>query len=212
MIFFHSHPARLVAKTSLAVARRGVCAALLCGGWVVPAGYALDFRLHTITVQEDGLNSDHSCFQLDPATNVNIDPPQGWSVTSNETSITVASRNASSVEFRIEKSTLAPDVPFKDKGLEVYRRFVTTIVPQGATNMRVLEEKESPLPVFGWIDYEIVTTYDLFGQALKRSTIFININAKVQLALTIIAPEAAYAATRKSAFEMMRSWYPQAAK
>lgn len=107
---------------------------------------------------------------------------------------------------RVEKSSLAPNTEFRDTGLDTYRRQAQAGIPQGATNVQCREERDNPLPLFGWKDHEFVFTYDFFGQAYRRSATFVNLNAREQIVLTCVAPAEGFDAVRDAGLDVLRSW------
>ena len=197
---------------SCAITRRfvrlGLSALLVAGGWLAVPSRALDFQLRPTTTVDDGFTHEHSCFSYDDRADMQIDLPRGWRTTADAGSITSVPPDASGALLRIEKSTLGPDTPFRDAGLDVYRRRALAGVPQGAVNARIVAEKADPLPIFGWKDYEVTVSYDFFGQSLSRSVVFINLNPKQQILLTVSATQGDFDKVRGQGMTVMQSWVP----
>ena len=192
--------------------RRVQLAAALCAVIALtPPALALDFELQTVSVSEDGFTHDRTCFRYDGDTNVMIDLPRGWSISANAACIgaTAAVGDAS---IRMEKSPLTPATPWREKGLDMYRQRILGSVPQGALNVRIVQEQADPLPVFHWKDYEFVIDYDFYGRALRRSAMFVNLNAVDQILVSAVSTRDAFQPTHEAALDMLRSWTPVPAR
>jgi hypothetical protein len=161
---------------------------------------------------DDGFTHEHGCFSYDEHSDMLIDLPRGWTTTADSGSITCVAPNASAAMIRIEKSAVAPNVAFHDNDLEQYRRRVLSGVPEGAVNTRIVAEKADPLPIFGWKDYEFTLAYDFFGQSLRRSVAFINLNPKQQITVTIVATQSDFDTVHGQGMTVMQSWVPTPAK
>jgi hypothetical protein len=186
---------------------RLIVIAVLEGLMAAPAG-ALDFQLHTVSVAEDGFTHEHSCFKYDDVVDVMIDLPRGWTVTADAGSITSVPPNDASTLIRLEKSRLAPNIPFRDAGLEAYRKVALATVPAGAVDVRIVKEAANPLPVFNWKDFEFEVTYTFFGVTLRRSVLFINLNSQQQILTTVISGPLTFDKVHGAAMDVMRSWSP----
>ena len=189
--------------------RRGLPVALLCGTLLlaVPCR-ALDFRLHEVKTEDDGFTHVHSCFRYDDRTEIMIDLPRHWSVTDDVSSISAVPPGGANTLLRIAKSPFPSNASFQKADLDAYRAQVLAGVPQGSVNVRVLEEKADPLPVFGWKDYQFTMAYDFFGQSFRRSVLFINLNPKEQLMVTVVAGQADFDKVYEASMDVMRSWSP----
>ena len=189
--------------------RPGLFAALVVGsGFLAVPSRALDFQLHPVKTLDDGFTHEHSCFSYDNRTDMLIDLPKGWNITADPSSITSLSPNASGAVIRIEKSALTPNTPFRDTSLDLYRRRVLSGIPQGAVNTHIVAEKTDPLPIFGWKDYEFTVAYDFFGRSLRSSVVFINLNAKEQISMTVIASQNDFDKVHGQGMTVMQSWTP----
>ena len=178
--------------------------AILVGG--VPHAVALDFIIHTMSVEEDGFTKEQAYVSNDTRTNVLLSLPPRWNRVDEAASLTLTPADAHNSLVRLEKSSLAPDTPFSDKGLDTYRRRAQAGVPQGATDLQCAQERDNPLPIFSWKDHEFIFTYEFFGQSYRRSVLFIDLNAREQLMLTCVAPADQFERVHDAGLEMMRSW------
>ena len=174
--------------------------------FVAQLAYSLDFRLDTVSVIEDGFSHQHSYFQGEAGNKTSIDLPYDWASVSDEQSISVSPRNLSNCEIRVSKSPLTPQTAFNESTLDIYRNSVKSLIPRDAVNLRIIEEKPSPLPVFNWKDYEFVASYNLYGELFKRSMIFISLNPKEQILVSAVSPDISYEFVHKTALELMFSW------
>ncbi len=185
-------------------------AVLLAGG--TPRVGALDFMVHTMTVEEDGFTKEQAYVTNNTSTNVLLSLPPRWNRVDAAASLTLTPPDINNSLVRLEKSALAPDTPFSDKGLDTFRRRAQADVPAGATGLKCVRERDNPLPIFGWKDHEFLFEYEFFGQAYRRSVLFVNLNAREQLMLTCVAPADQFDRVRDAGLDVLRSWQVVAAK
>lgn len=196
-------------KTRTIPVAAAVAALCVCG---LPRAGALDFVVHTMTVEEDGFTKEVAYVGNDARTNVLLMLPARWNRVDSAASLTLTPPDINNSLVRLEKSSLAPDTPFADKGLDTYRRRAQTGVPQGVTGLQCVQENDNPLPIFGWKDHEFIFTYDFFGQAYKRGVLFVDLNAREQIMLTCVAPADQFDRVRGAGLDVLRSWQVVAAK
>ena len=179
-------------------------------GWIDPAR-ALDFRLSPLVFSEDGFTRQRMAFQYKDGISMMTDLPPQWNVAGESDALTMVAANDSDGTIRIEKSPLTPGTDFHDKGLDVYRRRFLSFVPKGAVNVRIVQERANPLPVFHWTDYEFVAEYEFYGRAFKRSAMFINLDVKEQILMTAFADGGKFDRCHDVGFDVLRSWTPVSA-
>ena len=171
-----------------------------------PPARALDFTLSTKTVEEDGYPSEVSYFKYDAQTTVAIRAPLRWQISGTPATLVLISQSFPTSEVRLEKSPFTPGVPFEDKGLERYRQHALAQVPPGSTEVLVTKEAWNPLPIYNWTDYEFLVEYTLFGQRLKRSVMFLNLDASQQLQVTAVGPDTDFGRVHKASLVLLQSW------
>ena len=86
-----------------------------------------DFRVTSGTVQEDGFTHEVSYIHNAARAPVMISLPRGWTVNADALSLTLTCVTSRETLIRLETSGLAPDLPFKDKGLEAYQEKSTGV-------------------------------------------------------------------------------------
>lgn len=169
---------------------------------------ALDFTLSTTTVEEDGAVREVSSFAYDAATTVAIQAPATWKMLTTPATLTMVSSKLPGSEVRLEKSPFAPSAPFKEPDLARYREHALAQAPAGSTEVRLVGETEDALPIFDWTSREYILEYALYGQNYKRGVLFLNVDAKTQLRVTVLTSPADFDRVRKSAFRLLQSWRP----
>ncbi len=167
---------------------------------------ALDFVVHTMTVEEDGFTKEQAYIRNDERTSILLTLPPRWNRVDDAASLTLTPPDGPNSLARVEKSALAPDTPFSGNGLDLYRRRAQAGAPQGSTNLQCTQERDQPLPIFGWKDHEFVFTYDFFGLAYKRSVLFVDLNAREQIVLTCVAPVEQFDRVHEAGLDVLRSW------
>ncbi len=167
---------------------------------------ALDFQVQSSEVEEDGYKHEQSFLRNDDHTRVFLSLPTGWDRSAEPGALTLTARAETDTMVRLEKSPFAPDLAFKDKALDSYRRRVLASVPQGATETQIAEDRDEPLPIFHWKSHEFVVDYVFFGRAFRRSMVFLDLNAQEQILVTTVAPKAGFDRAHGVAFDVLRSW------
>ncbi len=188
-----------------------LAAFVACISLPVALSHALDFQLRPVETVDDGFKHEHSCFRYDDRSDMQIDLPRGWRTTADSNSITSVPPDVSGAVIRIEKSALTPDTLFRDAGLDVYRQRVLSGIPERAVNTRIVAEKANPLPIFGWKDYEFTVVYDFFGRTLRRSVVFVDLNSKEQILMTVSAEQSDFDKIYSQGLTLMQSWVPSPA-
>lgn len=173
---------------------------------VLQRARALDFVLHSKSVEEDGFTKEQLYVHNDERSDVLLSLPARWAHADGPAALTLIPPDVRNSLVRVEKSSLAPSTEFRGAGLDAYRRRAQADIPQGATNLQCREEHDNPLPIFGWKDHEFVFVYDFFGQAYRRSVVFVNLNTREQIMLTCVAPAEKFDAVRDEGLDLLRSW------
>ncbi len=168
--------------------------------------YALDFRLHAATIEEDGFKREQTYFQNDAQTRVTIAPPAGWTREDDPASLTLTPPDLTHGMVRIERSSVGPAVTFQDAGLVAYRKRILADLPQGVTDVKQAAEIADPLPIFNWKSREFTMDYELFGQSYRRSVLFLNLNTKEQLMMTTVALTHDFDRVHTAGMDVLRSW------
>ncbi len=174
-------------------------------GWAASL-HALDFQVQSLEVEEDGFKHEQSFLRNDDDSHVFLSLPAGWNRAAEPGALTLTSPAETDTMVRLEKSPFAPNLPFKDKSLNAYRQRVLAAVPQGATETQITAEHEEPLPLFHWKSHEFIVDYVFFGRAFRRSMVFLDLNAREQILVTAVAPQAGYDRAHEMAFDVLRSW------
>ena len=167
---------------------------------------AFDFTLNSFKVEEDGFTHEESYFTRDARTNIGIRIPPQWTAAGAPAALSLTSPSAAGSSLRLEPSALTPAVTFLDAGLADYRKIVLAEVPAGSTEVRLTDEKANPLPIFHWTDHEFTVEFSLYGQRYVRSVVFINLDPKQQMRLTIVGLKADFARVHEAGYTLLQSW------
>lgn len=167
---------------------------------------ALDFNLRTATIDKDGIQNEQSYFQYDRATNVFLDLPRRWSISSSADAIVAIPLDSRRAYVRIERSTFTAETKFEPAEREVYRKKVSSALKELSGALRSVEERENVLPVFGWTSLEFLVDFEAFGSTYRGSVLFLNLNAKEQLQVTMVGSAQEFEELRGAGLRILRSW------
>ncbi len=80
-------------------------------------------------------------------------------------------------------------------------------LPSGAKNATELPPRTDLLPVFGWTTLELSHRYEFYGQAMRRSILYINMIPGRVVQVTVTAPDAAFDAVHEQMRLVMSGWF-----
>lgn len=109
--------------------------------------------------------------------------------------------------FRIGPSPLKAAEPMSEASLEHYRGVACSLVPGGATEVKVIEEIADPLAINHWQSYRFIVTYQTGAATTKQSVTFLNLNPETQLVLVTSASSRNFAEAAERSFQIIRTWH-----
>jgi hypothetical protein len=109
-------------------------------------------------------------------------------------------------EIQINRSPLTPEVDLVQNALQ-YREAATLGLPKGATRVELLQPVMDPYPFNGWKSLGFVWNYAFFGQPMKRTVNYVNLNVGVQLVVTTLASKEDTEKVERIAQQFLASWW-----
>ena len=159
---------------------------------------AIDFSPQYSESVQDGFPVRRLYFS-DDKQHIYLTVPKSWQISGNGQRGIFTPPEMPQALVTWENSPLKAQIPFDEKGLEVYRKAAFAVVPTGAVAVKADFEKLNELHLNGWTSFEMEFSYEYFGQSFLKSVIFLNLDQEKQLRLQVVA--------RKENFE---KFYPQA--
>ena len=113
-------------------------------------------------------------------------------------------RNAT---MRLRKSAGPLDVPFDEKGAEIYQATARTLVPPDATDVQLVDKVPDAVSLNGWQSMQFAYTYNLFGSAYRRAITFLNLPEHEQLIFEVTAGTADFKKAYARGYRVINSIY-----
>jgi hypothetical protein len=114
-------------------------------------------------------------------------PPQLWSYRGSASQLHLTPPpNFSRAEAIIEKTPLAAPQPLDEKAMEAAKQQLLTTLGPSALGAKIVSEEQNPVLLSGNIPtYEVIISYQIYGEAFTRSVLFANLpDAQLRFKLT----------------------------
>ncbi len=183
--------------------KRLLCILLALAGSLSVAR-ALNLAPHEIVVERDGPPVRRYFFD-DEGKRMIFRIDGAMSVSGSSTQAIFQFSDIRNATMRLAKSSMTTEVPFEGKNIELYRAAARGYVSAEATAVQVLEEKADALPINGWVSYQFVLAYKLFGVPYRQSITFFNYGPTQQLVFDVASPEAEYEKTYHRGYSVINS-------
>jgi hypothetical protein len=170
-----------------------------------PASAALDFTLQHKAMTADGLAQDKP-YITDGDSKIFLDIPANWKVLGGGGALECVpdTPDSSIILGSYQGSKL---LTIDQAGGRDLTGLISAELPKDAKNARVTSITVDPLPIFGWKTLEATVDYELFGQALRRSILYVSMTPGRVVELKVIAPEAVFDKVHKQARHLLSSWF-----
>ena len=131
--------------------------------------------------------------------------PRGWSYSGSATQLTLRPPNKTQAEANITKIPLSQPGQFDDDTLKKLVTEAVARVPNGSSNVTVESLEKNPLVINRKETFLIVLSYNLFGQAYRRSILFLN-REKEQIRFELVCRSADFKELQKAFMGSQYSW------
>lgn len=109
--------------------------------------------------------------------------------------------------MRLRLSPLQPEIPFDELNLERYRKAALVLLVTGAEKVVVESEQADVLPINDWQSHRFVLTYEIAGNAMRESVMFLNLDPQKQIIVQIRAREPEFSIVATRAEDILRRWH-----
>lgn len=121
--------------------------------------------------QQDGMSYPQLIFTRGEK-KVTYEAPRDWVVTGGGNSLQFTPPKLTQAQATIEQVHLETPQTFDDATTKQLQQLALSSAPEGSLNLALAGEEKSPLKISGHDTYEVVVSYDLFGQPYKTSVLF----------------------------------------
>ena len=167
--------------------------------------HALDLTPHEILLSDNGPRTKRFFFQdSDKRMSFRID--NKMTVRRIGSAAVFRFKDLKTARVKLSKSQLNPEVPFDEKNLEAYRAAARALVPAGATEAALEDEKTDAIVINGWTSHQFVFTYKLFGFPYRRSITFLNYSEKEQFIFDVTAAAPNYGKAYARGYKVLNSF------
>ena len=163
---------------------------------------AIDFTPQYAESVQDGFPVRRLYFAQDKQ-RIYLAVPKDWSVAGNGQRGTFTPAAIPQGLVTLENSPLPANLPFDEKGLEIYRKAAAEVVPSGATEITTSAEKINEVQLNGWTSFEIA----FYGQNFTRSVLFINLDQERQMRFRVEARKEHFDKLYAQARATLGSWF-----
>ena len=139
----------------------------------ISAGVAgpIDFNPSASQRELEGMVFSELIFHQDQHV-ISYEPPRGWTCSASSNQFILLPPNVAQARGTFSQSQLDAPQVFDETSLPQLRQFVLVSVPPDAQQTRIVSEESNPLKIHGEATYEIIATYNLFGQQRQVGVIF----------------------------------------
>jgi hypothetical protein len=108
---------------------------------------------------------------------VTYEPPSGWSYRGSTTALALTPPQKSQAEALIKAMPLSrPPAPLTPERMVELKQRAIGLIPNGAENLEVMSEEQSPTRIDGRETFEVVLGYVLHGQRFQSSVLFLTLD------------------------------------
>lgn len=165
----------------------------------------LNFTLRHKAMVNDAISVDNP-YITDGASKIFLQLPNLWTVIDGEAGLDFVP-NAANSKVRIESVKSTPPLNVDETGGRALLGQVTGQVPDGAKQIVALAAELNPMPLFGWQTLEATVSYELVGEKMRRSIMYVKMLPGRIVALTVVARDADFDRVHTEARHILSSWF-----
>ena len=170
-----------------------------------PAQAGLDFTLQHKALAADGLSLDKQ-FITDGPSKIFLTVPRNWKISDGGAGMELTPEVANS-SVRLGNYPGSKPLTIDQSGGQDLLSQLSAQLPAEAKNAKVGAVDLNPLTIFGWQTMEATLTYDYFGQAMRRSLMYLSMFPGRVVQLTVVAPDTDFDKVHKEARHVLSSWF-----
>ena len=165
---------------------------------------AIDFTLRNMNVASEGMTLSSS-YITDGDNKIMLRIPGGWKANDSPAALVLIPAQANSQVTLAQVHVQA--LPLDPAGQDALAKEVLKSIPSSAKKVEAQPVQNDVLPIRGWTSVELVYRYELFGQSMRRSVVFINMLPGRVVQWTTAAPDAVFDAVHEQARVLMFNWF-----
>ena len=154
--------------------------------------------------QLDGAKLQQLAF-ADGEKKVTYQPPRGWAYSGGPSQLTLRPPGKTQAEATITKLPLSGEDRFDDESLKKLVMEASATLPQGSQNVIVLSQEKNPVKIGRKETFLVILSYNLFGQAYKRSVLFLN-RGKEQIRFQLVCHDSDFQELQRDFLASQFSW------
>jgi hypothetical protein len=132
-------------------------------------------------------------------------PPAGWSWGGGANQLTLRPAGKSQAEAVISKSQLAGPAAFDDETIKKLVVEAIASVPKDGSAVKVISQEKNPLVINRKETFQVIVSYNLFGQSFDRSILFLN-NEREQLRFELVARASDFKELQRAFQSSLYTW------
>jgi hypothetical protein len=172
----------------------------------VTVASAIDFTPRYAESVQDGFPVKRLYFS-DQAQRIYLSIPNNWRATGDGQRGTFTPGNLTQASIVLENSPITARVPFDEKGLEMYRKAASDLLPPGANEVQIDFERTNEIPINGWTSFEMGFSYRAYGQLFSKTVLFVNLDKENQLRFRVEARRESFEKFYSQARAALGSWF-----
>lgn len=170
-----------------------------------PARAGLDLSLKHEKGSDESSPMENT-FITDGDSKIYIQIPKNWRTFDGAQAINCAPDLENST-VKIEVFPGTKPLSIDNAGAQNLLQQVTKQIPEGAKNIQTVALEIEPLPYLSWKTLEVTVSYEMLGQKMHRSLMYISMLPTRNVMLTVIAQDADFDKLHKLGRKVMCSWF-----
>lgn len=136
---------------------------------------------------------------------ITYEQPRGWTYTGGGDSIRFTPPNIDLASAEIQQSKLPAAQPFDEENRKALQAQTVAAVPPGSKNAALVSEMLNPLRLGVYDTYEVIVSYEAFGQAFMMGVVYVNL-PDTQLRFRTLARKSDFEKVHRAFRGSMFSW------
>jgi hypothetical protein len=135
----------------------------------------------------EGVKFTRLAFNSDGSAEVTYTPPKDWNYSGTPTKLTLHPPGKAPAEGTIATLKLPAPQSLDDETTARLTQETLASVPQGSTTVVLVSQEKSPVTIGEKETYQVVVSYEFFGQKFQKSVLFLNRSATEQVRFQLVS-------------------------
>ena len=137
------------------------------------AGNSIEFSVREQKFTSEGMNYRRLVFKDDKQL-IFYQPPNRWSCRVTDNQLCLLPPERPMCEGRIESSPAPQPAAGNENAAAAFAQQVLAALPSGSRRATIIKQEENGLLVNGYPTFEVIVSYEAFGQSFRRSVLQVN--------------------------------------